>query len=138
KGRPVPEILVDAAERLMDSVDVEAVVVLGPQYRGSLREHRRVHVIDALPTAALRALLAEARLAVTGAGSMLSAQVLAAAVPAVMIPAGGNDQAGRIRDLERAGLIEGSPLEPGELADRARRLIQSPERSEKLVARQRA
>ncbi len=138
KGRPVPEILVDAAERLIDSVDVKAVVVLGPQYRGALREHERVCLIDSLPTAALGALLADARLAVTGAGSMLSAQVLAAAVPAVMIPAGGNDQARRIRDLERAGLIEGSPLEPGELADRARMLIKSPERSESLVARQRA
>lgn len=138
KGRPVPEILVDAAERLIDSADVEAVVVLGPQYRGALREHEHVRLIDSLPTAALGALLADARLAVTGAGSMLSAQVMAAGVAALMFPAGGNDQAKRIRDLARAGLVEGAPLEPEELAGRARMLLDSPERAARLVARQRA
>ncbi|MEE4303750.1 MAG: hypothetical protein V2J19_06305 [Wenzhouxiangella sp.] len=137
-GRPVPEILVEAAERLVAAVDIEAVVVLGPQYRGSLREHEQLRLVDSLPTAALGALLADARLAVTGAGSMLSAQVLAAAVPAVMIPAGGNDQAQRIRDLEKAGLVEGSALEAGELAERAGNLLASPERARALVARQRA
>ncbi|MDZ7791931.1 MAG: hypothetical protein U5L08_15820 [Xanthomonadales bacterium] len=137
-GRPVPEILVDAAERLVAAADIEAVVVLGPQYRGSMREHASVRLIDALPTAALGALLADARAAVTGAGSMLSAQVLAAGVPAVMIPAGGNDQAQRIRNLERAGLVAGSPLQAEAMAGHARALLESPERSAAMVARQRA
>ncbi|WP_376692313.1 hypothetical protein [Wenzhouxiangella sp. EGI_FJ10409] len=137
-GRPVPEILVDAAERLAEATGIDAVVVLGPQYRGSLREHSHVCLIDSLPTAALGALLADARLAVTGAGSMLSAQVLAAGVPAVMIPAGGNDQAQRIRDLERAGLVAGSPLRAPALAERARALLEAPERAAEQVARQRA
>lgn len=137
-GRPVPEILVEAADRLVAATGIAAVVVLGPQYRGSLREHESVCLLDSLPTAALGALLADARLAVTGAGSMLSAQVLAAGVPAVMIPAGGNDQAQRIRDLENAGLIEGSALEAGELAERAGNLLASPERAQAMVARQRA
>lgn len=137
-GRPVPEILVDAAERLVATAGIEAVVVLGPQYRGALREHSRVCLIDSLPTAALGALLADARLAVTGAGSMLSAQVLAAGVPAVMFPAGGNDQARRIRDLEAAGLVVGAALQARTLAERARALLEAPERAAELVARQRA
>jgi UDP:flavonoid glycosyltransferase YjiC (YdhE family) len=134
----VPEILVEAAERLVESRDIDAVVVLGPQYRGSPREPAGVRLIDALPTAALGALLADARLAVTGAGSMLSAQVLAAGVPAVMVPAGGNDQAQRIRDLERAGLVAGATLRPGELAASATALLDSPRRQESLLAQQRA
>jgi len=137
-GRPVPEILVDAAERLGRAGGLETVVILGPQYRGTLRQHPAVRLIDSLPTAALGALLADARVAVTGAGSMLSAQVLAAAVPCVMVAAGGHDQTRRIRDLASAGLIEGARLDPEEVAARAAELIRSPERADRLVARQRA
>lgn len=124
-GRDVPDILVDAAARLKAARGLDCVVVMGPQYRGDLEGHPDVYLIDALPTRALGALLADAAVAVTGAGSMLSAQVLAAARPSVMCPAGGNDQAQRIRDLESAGLTRGARTDVEDLADRAIDLLDS-------------
>jgi UDP:flavonoid glycosyltransferase YjiC (YdhE family) len=135
-GRPVPEILVDAAESLKARTGLEAVVVMGPQYRGGLREHDQVTIVDALPTRTLGALLANAAVTITGAGSMLSAQVLAAERPAVMFPAGGNDQAQRIQDLSAAGLVERADADAGSLTEAAAGLVESKEKQRAMAAAQ--
>jgi len=137
-GRPVPDILVDAARRLSAARDIDCVVIMGPQYRGQLRDHPEIHLLESVPTRALGALLADARVTITGAGGMLSAQVLAAGRPAVMFPAGGRDQAERIRDLEAHGLILGGRADAQALADRAIRLLDSADDSESMARAQRA
>jgi hypothetical protein len=136
-GRPVPEILVEAAEALHRRCRIACVVVMGPQYRGGLTRHDSVHIVEALPQAALGALLAGAGLAVTGAGSMLSAQVLASRVPAVMLAAGGNDQPERIRRLDEAGLARAATLRPEAIAALAAGLLADADQASGMVERQR-
>lgn len=137
QGRPVPDILVDAAAQLARHSPVESIVVTGPQYRGSITSHPEVRIIDSLPTAALGALLGNAQIAVTGAGTMLAAQVLSASVPAVMVPAGGHDQPRRIRCFMRSGLVHSAPLRPDIIFERAKNLLESHETRQEMVRRQR-
>lgn len=137
QGRPVPDILVDAAARLARHSPVESIVVTGPQYRGSITSHPEVRIIDSLPTAALGALLGNAQIAVTGAGTMLAAQVLSASVPAVMVPAGGHDQPRRIRCFMRSGLVHSAPLQPDKIFERAKNLLESQETRRAMISRQR-
>lgn len=118
-GRSVPELFLDAARRFRQASDRPAVLVLGPQYRGAVASDPEVSVIPALPTAALGALLARARVAVIGAGNMLSEQALAAGVPLVVTAAGGRDQPRRVRMLQRSGRARSAALEPAALCDAA-------------------
>src|SRR5690625_7139175 len=74
QGRPMPDILVDAAARLARHRPVESIVVTGPQYRGSITPHPEVRIIDSLPTAAPGARLGNAQMAVTRAGALLAHQ----------------------------------------------------------------
>lgn len=137
QGRPVPDILVDAAARLARHSGIESVVVTGPQYRGGITSHPEVKIIDSLPTAALGALLGNAHIAVTGAGTMLAAQVLSAPVPVVMVPAGGHDQPRRIRCFVRSGLVHSAPLEPDKIFEQAKNLLESRDARRAMVSRQR-
>lgn len=109
--RPVPEILHEAAQRLRQASDLRSVVVMGPQYRGDTMSDPDVLVIPSLSTASLGALLARARLAVVGAGNMLSSQALAAGVPLVLTPTGGRDQPRRIRKLKKLDGVSAARLD---------------------------
>lgn len=128
QGRPVPELLIDAAVEVQARCGLPCVVVLGPQYRtdggGLPKVAPGVHLIDTLPTATLGALLARARAAVTGAGSMMTAQGVAAGVASVLVAAGGSDQPARIRALAEAGAALAAPLEPQAIAEAAVRLAE--------------
>jgi UDP:flavonoid glycosyltransferase YjiC (YdhE family) len=118
-GRPVPEIFLDAARRFRRESGRPAVVVLGPQYRGEAAGDEDVTVIRELPSAALGALLSRARVAVIGAGNMLSSQALAAGVPLVITAVGGRDQPRRVRRLAAAGRARAAGLDPDTLAHAA-------------------
>jgi KDO2-lipid IV(A) lauroyltransferase len=126
-GRPVPEIFLDAARRFHAASGLAAVVVMGPQYRGEIdAETARadgVTVVRALPTAALGALLARARLAVIGAGNMLSSQARAAGIPLVVTATGGRDQPRRVRRLRKLDGVVGARLDAASLAAAARSLL---------------
>lgn len=134
-GRPVPEWLLEAARRLQAETGRQCVVVMGPQYRGELRTDAEVKVIERLDSPVLAQLLSRARLAVSGAGWMMSSQLLATGVPAVFVPAGGADQPERIRRYADAGLAESAPLEPRAIAEAARRLDADDSRRKALVQR---
>ncbi|TVQ47935.1 MAG: hypothetical protein EA371_06995 [Gammaproteobacteria bacterium] len=129
-GRPIPELLIDAAGLAHRQCGLPAVVVLGPQYRpgaaGRPAAPVGVQLLDALPTAELGALLACARAAVTGAGSMMVAQGVATGVATVLVPAGGTDQPARIRALSEAGAALAAPLEPPGIAEAVSRLVTEP------------
>lgn len=125
-GRPVPEILVDAADAVRRRTGLPVIVVMGPQYQGPLRAHPRVKIVPHLDTEALTALLASSRAAVIGAGSMMVVQTLAAGVAAVLVPAGGDDQPARIRYLAAHGMALAAPMRADAIADAAERLAGSP------------
>lgn len=133
RGRPVPEILLEAAARVRTATGLECVMVMGPQYRGGVREHESVRVVSDLPTVDLTQLLHGARLAVIGAGSMMTAQTLSIGTPAVMVPAGGDDQPSRIADFSRRGLVTASPLTADDITHAAAGLANDPERRQKQV-----
>lgn len=118
-GRPVPEIFHDAAQRLRQASGLRAVVVMGPQYRGDIKSDPDVVVIPSLPTTALGALLARARLAVIGAGNMLSSQALAAGLPLVLTATGGRDQPRRIRKLKKRDDVSAARLDAEALCEAA-------------------
>lgn len=132
-GRPVPEWLLEAARRVQAETGRPCVVVLGPQYRGQVREDPQVHVIEHLSSPALAELLAGARVVVSGAGWMMSSQVLSAGLPAVFVPAGGADQPERIRRYQASGLAESAPLEVAAIAAAARRLDGDEARRQTLI-----
>ena len=121
-GRPVPEILLDAAALAGADAGLRALVVLGPQYRGDVQAAPGVSVLPSVSTQALGALLQGCRAAVTGAGSMLVAQGVAAGVACVLVPAGGHDQPARIRELVEQGAALGAELEPAIIAAAVSRL----------------
>lgn len=133
RGRPVPEILLEAAARVRTVTGLECVMVMGPQYGGGIREHESVRVVADLPTVDLTQLLHGARLAVIGAGSMMTAQTLSIGTPAVMVPAGGDDQPPRIADFSRRGLVTASPLTADDIAHAATGLANDPERRRKQI-----
>ncbi|MCP1728621.1 UDP:flavonoid glycosyltransferase YjiC (YdhE family) [Natronospira proteinivora] len=128
QGRPVPEIMLDAASRIHEQTGLACVMVMGPQYRGDSHEHETVRVIDSLPTEDLTQLLHGARLAVIGAGSMMTAQTLSLEVPAVIVPAGGDDQPPRIADFSRRGLATAASMDEQSITDAAVALAQDPDR----------
>lgn len=123
RGRPVPELFLDAARRFHEATGVPVVSVMGPQYRGGINADEHVHVIDTLPTAAFGRLLAGARLGVLGAGFMLSSQALAAQLPVVLTAVGGRDQPCRVRDFESMGIALPAALEAEELSRKAGHLV---------------
>lgn len=135
-GRPVPEILHEAAREFSTKTGLQALVVAGPQYRGQLAPASGVDVIQALSTGALGALLGQARVAVTGAGAMISAQMLAAGSAAVLVAAGGSDQPRRIRRLTARGLAHSARLEAAMVADSAARLAASESQRREMIHRQ--
>lgn len=118
-GRPVPEIFLDAARRFRRQSGLPTVALMGPQYRGEVAADAEVCVIASLPTAVLGALLGRARLAVIGAGNMLSEQALAAGVPLVITAVGGRDQPRRVARLGRAGRARAAQLDPTSLCEAA-------------------
>jgi len=132
-NQPVPEILVDAAVRFHRASGMQAVVVMGPQYRGAVRRHDEVEIIGQVTPAQLAGILSGARLAAVGARNMLSAQALTAATPCVMTAVGGSDQPHRVADYSRRGLVIGSRLEAGTLADSALQLLRQPDLARQLV-----
>lgn len=133
--RAVPEIFLEAAECFRRDSDLPTVVVMGPQYQGQAAAGAGVVVIRALSTEALGALLGEARLAVIGAGNMLSAQAMAAGVPCVVTAVGGRDQPRRVAGLQRSGCALAARLEPSEMAARALELFRDPARARAIGER---
>jgi len=125
QGRAVPEILVDAALEALRRTGLQSVVVMGPQYRGSLHHHEVVRIVPQLETEALGLLLSASRAAVIGAGSMMTTQALAAGVAVVLVPAGGDDQPARIRYMSAHGLALDAPLQPAAIAATVARLAGS-------------
>jgi len=126
-GRPVPEILVDAAADLRRRTGLKVVVVMGPQYQGQMRTHPEVIILDHLATEDLTTLLASSRTAVIGAGSMMVTQALAAGVAVVLVPAGGDDQPARIRYMAAKGMALAAPMRVDAIAATAERLAGSAE-----------
>lgn len=133
-GRPVPDILLEAAARVREEMGLACAVVMGPQYRGEIRSHESVRVVPDLPTGDLTQLLHGARLAVIGAGSMMTAQTLSIGTPAVMIPAGGDDQPARIADFVRRGLVSAAPLDVDDVANATIALARDSERQRTQLA----
>ena len=127
-GRAVPEIMLDAAAQVVEATGLVCVMVMGPQYQGTVHEHPTVTVVDSLPTEDLSQLLHGARLAVIGAGSMMTAQTLSLGVPAVMVPAGGDDQPPRIRDFARRELASAAEMSANDIARVASELATDRER----------
>lgn len=132
QNRPVPEIFLEAAAIFRRESGRPAVVVMGPQYAGAVDSHPQVTVIPQLPAAGVGALLSEAKLAVIGAGSMLSAQALAAGRPLVLAALGGRDQPARVRRLARAGAAIGAEPDADRLAAGALRIEREPELAREL------
>jgi len=128
RGRPVPEIMLEAAATIQAETDLACVMVMGPQYQGACQSHDQVRLLSSLPTEDLTQLLHGAQLAVIGAGSMMTAQTLSIGVAAVMVPAGGDDQPPRIADFSRRGLASGAAMEAEAMAKAAIQLIQTPTR----------
>ncbi|WP_376697415.1 glycosyltransferase [Wenzhouxiangella sp. EGI_FJ10305] len=128
-GRPVPELFLEAARRFRRETGMPAVVVMGPQYRGGVDSDPEVSVLASLPTAALGALLGRARLAVIGAGNMLSEQALAAGVPLVVAAVGGRDQPRRVARLAQTGRARAAQLDPASLCRAATAMLREPGRS---------
>jgi UDP:flavonoid glycosyltransferase YjiC (YdhE family) len=137
-GRPVPEIFLEAAVRFHEDAGREAVVIMGPQYRGAVDTHPQVSVVRTLPTRALGQLLAGARLAVTGAGNMLSSQALAAEIPCTLVAVGGRDQPARVARYEREGIALAAALDPESMSRQAIRIDRDPDLAHRLVAGARA
>lgn len=131
-GRPVPELLLEAAERTAAATGVHCAVLMGPQYDGKRDRGRGVTVVRQLPTEAVGQVLDGARAAVIGAGSQMVAQTLASGVPAVLVPAGGSDQPARIRRMCARGLARAAPLEPAAIAAEAIGLLQRADEREAL------
>lgn len=127
-GRPVPEIMLAAAEQVQARTGLACVVVMGPQYRGDRDHHETVHLVRHLPTGDLSQLLYGARVAVIGAGSMMTAQTLSIGVSAVMVPAGGKDQPPRIADFSRRGLATAARMEADDIGAAAMELANNPTR----------
>lgn len=127
QGRPVPEIFVKAARKFSRESGRRAVVVMGPQYAGPVESDPDVLVIPKMPAAAVGALLSEAKLAVIGAGSMLSAQAFAAVRPLVLVALGGRDQPARVRRLAQAGAAIAAEPDADRLAASAMRIEREPE-----------
>ncbi|MGY6588790.1 MAG: hypothetical protein ACXIUB_10965 [Wenzhouxiangella sp.] len=119
EGRPLPEILRDAADQFSRATGLPSVLVTGPQYAEAMAGSEQVTVLSDLPTRGLQWLLGRSLLAVTGAGYMLSSQVLTEALPAVMTPAGGRDQPGRIQRLCQQSLVLAADPAPEALAEAA-------------------
>ncbi len=133
RGRPVPELFLDAARRFNEVTGMPAVTVMGPQYRGGIHSDEHVYVIETLPTAAFGRLLAGARLGVLGAGFMLSSQALAAQLPVVLTAVGGHDQPARVRHFESMGLAVPAALDPDELSLKAQQLASDSGLARRLV-----
>ncbi|MCC5867418.1 MAG: hypothetical protein JJU27_02810 [Gammaproteobacteria bacterium] len=133
-GRPVPEILVDAAAEARRRTGLKVVVVMGPQYQGTVRAHAEVTIVHHLATEALTALLASSRAAVIGAGSMMVTQALAAGVAVVLVPAGGDDQPARIRYMEAHGMALAAPMRVDAIVMAAARLAESAELRDQQAA----
>ena len=129
-GKPVPEIFLQAAVTYQRQSQRPVVVVLGPQYEGSVPAVADVTVIPQLPTESLGALLNSAGLIVAGAGNMLCAQVLLAARPCVMTAVGGTDQPTRLAHYAKAGAVIAAVLDADALAEAALEI----ERDEALAA----
>lgn len=127
-GRPVPEIMLEAAGQVVTATGLAGVMLMGPQYQGIVRAYPTVTVVDSLPTEDLSQLLHGARLAVIGAGSMMTAQTLSIGVPAVMVPAGGDDQPPRIAAFARRGLATAAGMNEDSIADAAISLAADTER----------
>lgn len=133
QGRPVPEIFLEAAQRFGDATGMATVVVMGPQYRGTIDQDSRVHVVQALPTDQLGRLFAGARLAVIGAGYMISSHALTARLPVVMTAVGGRDQPDRVARYDRMGFGLAASLDIESLCRQALRLHHDPELARSLV-----
>ncbi|GAB4173978.1 MAG: hypothetical protein Kow0020_09350 [Wenzhouxiangellaceae bacterium] len=132
-GRPVTEIFHDAAERFHQQTGCPAVVIYGPLHPGTPRTHSIVPSLPALPPAALAALLARASLVVSGAGNMLSNQVLLARKPCVMTATGGHDQPTRLARYAEIGAVLAAPLDAEALASGAIRLNRDAALREQLI-----
>lgn len=133
-GRPLPDILRDAAEQFSQRTGLPSVLVTGPQYGEPMASSGQVTVLSDLPTRGLQWLLGRSMLAVTGAGYMLSSQVLTEALPAVMTPAGGRDQPGRIQRLCEQSLVMTASPDPDALAEAAIRLYRDEALRQRLSA----
>ena len=120
-GRPVPEIFAEAAGRVREETGMATVLVQGPLYEGDAPPPPGVLVVKSLEPEQMIDLLAGAEVIACGGGDII-AQALANERPCVAADAGGLDQPDRIRGFAEAGLIEASPLDACELADRMSRL----------------
>ena len=133
RGRPVPELFIDAARRFREATRIPVVAVMGPQYRGGINSDDEVHVIKTLPTVAFGRLLNGARLGVLGGGFMLVSQAMAARLPIVVTAVGGRDQPKRVRRCEDMGIALASALDPEALSVQAGRLVNSDGLAQQLI-----
>lgn len=122
-GRPVPELFVEAAIRFHRETGVPTCAVLGPQYRGALQATDGIHVVPELSTEQLSRLVESACLLVTGAGTLLSNQVILARRPAVMVATGGHDQPARLARYAALGAVRPARLDVHSMAEAAIDLV---------------
>jgi hypothetical protein len=130
--RPVSELFAEAAAQVRKSWNGHCVVVLGPLYRGGLREIEGGTVVPALSTHEMAALVGGAEIVATGGGGLMG-QALAARRVCVAAPTGGSDQPERVQRCAEAGLLVASPLSPDAIARRVLDLLGDPSRHAALT-----
>lgn len=132
-GRPSSEIFQRAARLFHDRTGMPVVFIAGPLSTVSLGGQPGLLEFRSVPSEVFAALVARARLAVSGGGSMIQ-QVLAAKLPCLGVAAGGNDQPQRIDRLAAQGRIIAAPADEEAIARAAEALHADPDRQALLVA----
>ncbi len=126
-GRPVPEVFAEAAGRVHEATGRACVAVMGPLYEGRPSGAAGVILVPALSPNEMIDLVSGAHLVACGGGGLMG-QALATGRICVAAPAGGDDQPGRIRLCEEAGLLAASPLAAEAIAERTLGLLEDAER----------
>ena len=127
RGQPVPDIFLKAAIQFQAATGRSTAVVMGPQYRGAIRDHDKVQVIPTVSSVELSRLFQTARIAVIGAGNMLTGQALTADNPAcVLCAVGGQDQPTRVRQYADQQAVLVAELDANDLCKKACMLVDQP------------
>ncbi|ABI58139.1 hypothetical protein ACN2MM_00025 [Alkalilimnicola ehrlichii MLHE-1] len=132
-GRPSSEIFQRAARLFHARTGVPVVFVAGPLSSHRLSDQPGRLELRSVPSEVFVALVARARLAVSGGGSMIQ-QVLSARVPCVGVAAGGNDQPQRIENLAAQGRIVPADADDEGIASAVEALHADPDRQARILA----
>jgi hypothetical protein len=124
-----PQIVAEAARQIAErNIDTVLVAVTPAQ------SSARLHPASRMPMAELAELIRGARLVISNGGDTLL-QTIACKRPCVAVPIAG-DQAHRIKQCERKGLVLGAPLDAGEIVKAALELLENESHGSEISARQ--